>query len=440
MSSSPTRESSTPEALDHVAGRWLARHEPELGRMRRYLHARPELGRQEFETTRYLAARLAEVGLRPVLLPHGCGLWVDVGPRADVALADATAPGRDATAPGRRRPTLLLRADIDALPLDDETETDYRSVTPGVSHACGHDVHTTILLGTGLALAARHARTPLPGTVRLLFQPAEELMPGGSLDAIDAGALANVSCALALHCDPAIDVGKVGLRVGPVTAASDQLEVTLRGPGGHTSRPQNTVDLVYALGRLVTELPATLTRLVDPRTALCVVWGQVSAGSVPNAIPRTALARGTVRLLDRDTWRSAPDLVERVAHQVVAPYGAEVSLSYTRGVPPVVNDPGLTHLFERAAVASLGPEAVVSTGQSLGGEDFAWYLEHVPGALARLGTRTPGGPTYDLHQGRFDVDERALGVGVHLLTAAALLALDARAGVGPQNPPVRQDS
>jgi amidohydrolase len=421
VSGSPAREASTPEALDHVAGRWLAQHEPELARMRRYLHAHPELGRQEYETTRYLAARLAEVGLRPVLLPHGCGLWVDVGTRADIALADGPAPGR-------RRPTLLLRADIDALPLDDETDTDYRSVTPGVSHACGHDVHTTILLGTGLALAARHARTPLPGTVRLLFQPAEELMPGGSLDAIDAGVLTGVSCALALHCDPAIDVGQVGLRVGPVTAASDQLEVRLRGPGGHTSRPQNTVDLIYALGRLVTELPAALTRLVDPRTALCVVWGQVSAGSVPNAIPRTALARGTVRLLDRDTWQDAPGLVERVAHQVVAPYGAEVSMSYTRGVPPVVNEARATRLFERAAVASLGADAVVSTGQSLGGEDFAWYLEHVPGALARLGTRTPGGPTFDLHQGRFDVDEGALAVGVHLLTAAALLALEARAG------------
>lgn len=431
MSGSPAREASTPEALDHVAGSWLARHEPELGRMRRYLHAHPELGRQEFETTRYLAARLAEVGLRPVLLPHGCGLWVDVGPRADLAFADgplADGPLADGQSPGRRRPTLLLRADIDALPLDDETGTDYRSVTPGVSHACGHDVHTTILLGTGLALAARHSRAPLPGTVRLLFQPAEELMPGGSLDAIDAGALTGVSCTLALHCDPAIDVGQVGLRVGPVTAASDQIEVTLRGPGGHTSRPQNTVDLVYALGRLLTELPAALTRLVDPRTALCIVWGQVSAGSVPNAIPRTALARGTVRLLDRQTWQDAPRLVERVAHQVVAPYGAEVSLSYTRGVPPVVNDPSVTRLIERAAVASLGLDAVVSTGQSLGGEDFAWYLEHVPGALARLGTRTPGGPTYDLHQGCFDVDERALGVGVHLLTAAALLALEARAG------------
>jgi amidohydrolase len=319
----------------------------------------------------------------------------------------------------------MVRADIDALPLPDEKDVPYASTVPGVCHACGHDVHTVIVLGTALALAASDKARPLPGTVRLVFQPAEEVMPGGALDVIDAGVLEPVSTAFAVHCDPTLDVGSVGLRAGPITAAADRVDVIVTGPGGHTSRPQNTVDLVYALSRIVVELPAALSRLVDPRASLSLVWGQVQAGSVANAIPRTGFARGTLRTLSRDVWDEAPKLIEQLAAQVAAPYGAKVSIEYTRGVPPVLNSTPAIELMRRAAERSLGPASVTTTGQSLGGEDFAWYLEQVPGALARLGTRVPGGPTYDLHQGRFDVDERAIGTGVRLLTRTALDALAA---------------
>jgi amidohydrolase len=199
--------------------------------------------------------------------------------------------------------------------------------------------------------------------------------------------------------------------------------VHLRGPGGHTSRPHNSVDLAYALGKLVTDLPAALTRLIDPRAAVTLVWGRVAAGSANNAIPQTAMAGGTVRVLDREAWAGVPEVLARVAQQIVAPYGAQIEVDYRRGVPPVVNDARAVALLRAAADSALGRDASVATSQSLGGEDFGWYLERVPGAMARLGVRPPGAAPYDLHQAAFDVDERCIGVGVRLLTETALLAL-----------------
>ncbi|WP_018635429.1 amidohydrolase [Parafrankia elaeagni] len=396
-----------------TATAWLAEHEGELIALRRDLHAHPELGRQEHRTTAAVEARLLAAGLSPQRFPDVPGLWCDIGAGVDAG------PGIDAEAP-----VVMLRADLDALPLTDLKGVPYRSTVPGVTHACGHDVHTTVALGAGLALAA-HARVhPLPGTVRLLFQPAEETMPGGALDVIDAGVLKPVTAAITVHCDPALDVGTIGLRSGPITSAADAVEITLAGPGGHTSRPQNTVDLVYALARLAVDLPAALSRRVDPRSALSLVWGQVQAGTVTNAIPRTGKLRGTIRTLSRETWETAPELVERLAEQIVAPYGAEIAVDYVRGVPPVVNTAEVVDAFGAAVDTVLGHGASTTVAQSLGGEDFGWYLTHVPGGLARLGTRTPGGTTFDLHQGTFDVDERAIGVGVRFLSAAACELLD----------------
>jgi amidohydrolase len=398
---------------------WVADHEPELVEFRRDLHAHPELGRAEFRTTRVIADRLAAGGLRPRVLPGDRGVWADIrpggpaGPEADVAEAGDGEDRPDV-------PVIMVRADIDALPLTDPKDVPYASTVPGVCHACGHDAHTSAVLGAGLALAEAARRQPLPGTVRLVFQPAEEVMPGGSRDVIDAGVLKPVSGAITLHCDPTLDVGTVGLRVGPVTAAADSVRATLAGPGGHTSRPQNTVDLIYALGQLVVELPAALSRLVDPRAALSLVWGQIEAGTVANAIPRAGSARGTVRTLSRETWEVAPALVSRLAAQIVAPYGAEISVDYIRGVPPVVNTAEVVESFRLAVADTLGIGAEVGVVQSLGGEDFGWYLEHVPGALARLGTRVPGGATHDLHQPAFDIDERAIGIGARLMAAAAV--------------------
>ncbi|MCW2499958.1 MAG: N-acyl-L-amino acid amidohydrolase [Frankiales bacterium] len=379
---------------------WLAEHEAELIAVRRALHQRPELGRLEHETTALIAQRLSVAGLSPKVLASGTGLVCDVGSEG---------------------PVVVLRADIDALPMQDEKDVPYRSQVPGVCHACGHDVHTAVLLGAGLALAARG----LPGRVRLVFQPAEEQMPGGALDVLAEGYLDGVAAIFGLHCDPSLEVGRVGLKTGPITAAADAVEVRLTGPGGHTSRPHNTVDLVHALATVATGLPDALSRLVDPRAGLCLVWGHVSAGVARNAIPREGVLSGTLRVLDKTAWQEAPDLVERLVQGLVAPYGARATVTYERGVPPVVNDPAATALLTAAVRTALGPGAAVPTLQSLGGEDFAWYLDHAPGAMARLGVRPPGTERpVDLHQPAFDVDEAAIAVGVRVLVAAATAALE----------------
>jgi amidohydrolase len=211
-----------------------------------------------------------------------------------------------------------------------------------------------------------------------------------------------------------------------VTAAADTVEVRLRGPGGHTSRPHNTVDLIHVLGTVATDLPGALSRLVDPRAGLCLVWGHVSAGVARNAIPREGLLQGTLRVLDKGAWQSAPDLVRRVVEGIVSPYGARADVTYVRGVPPVVNDPSATSLLTAAVTTALGAGAAVQTTQSLGGEDFAWYLDHVPGSMARLGVKPPGlERPVDLHQGLFDVDESCLAVAVRVLVTAAVAALTA---------------
>lgn len=383
-------------AVDDLAG--------ELVAIRRDLHAHPEVAWQEERTTALVAKRLEEAGLSLQLLPKS-GLVAEVG--------------------GPDGPTVALRADLDALAVDDLTDDPWASVYDGVAHACGHDVHTAALLGAGLALAAVHARTPLPGRVRLLFQPAEEVMPGGALEVISTGALDGVRNVFGLHCDPGLDVGQVGLREGPLTGAADSLSVRLTGRGGHTSRPHLTQDLTYALATLVTELPAALSRRLDPRAGASLVWGVVRAGSAKNVIPASGVAAGTLRMLDAVAWADAEELVRGLITQIVAPYGVQAEVDYVRGVPPVVNDGIATALLGHAAEVVVGADCHVPVPQSLGGEDFAWYLEQVPGAMARLGTRTPGGPTYDLHQGDLRVDEGATAVGAKVLAVAAVEALGA---------------
>ena len=387
-----------------LADAWLRSHERELIALRRDLHAHPELGREEHRTTALLMDRLAAAGLSPKPLSSGTGLVCDVG--------------------AEDGPIVVLRADLDALPLDDEKLVPYRSTTPGVCHACGHDVHTAAVLGAGLALA--EAAATLDGRVRLVFQPAEELMPGGALDVLADGWLEGATAVFGLHCDPALEVGRIGLKSGPITAAADALQVRLTGPGGHTSRPHNTVDLVHVLSTVATGLPDALGRLVDPRAGLCLVWGHVSAGVAGNAIPRTGVLKGTLRVLDKGAWHGAPAMVQRIVDGLVAPYGAHAEVTYERGVPPVVNEPSATALMAAAVRSALGPGSAVPTVQSLGGEDFAWYLDHVPGSMARLGVKPPGQELpLDLHQGAFDVDEAALPVAVRVLVATALAALSA---------------
>jgi amidohydrolase len=378
---------------------WLSAHRTDVVAWRRSLHSIPELARTEHRSTALVARQLMAAGLEPRTLPGGTGLVCDVG-YGDRCIA--------------------LRADMDALPLAEATGLPFASTVEGVMHACGHDAHTAMVLGAGLALASAPA---LPGRVRLIFQPAEEVQPGGAMDVIADGALGGVERIFGLHCDPRLEVGKLGTRVGPITSACDLLELRLTSPGGHTARPHLTADTVHALGLLITQLPPLLARQVDPRSGTVLVWGAVQAGEAANAIPEHGVLRGTLRTADHSTWGELEDKVRALVASLLAPTGVGYVLEHIRGVPPVVNEEMSAGVLADAAEIVLGPDSPCSTEQSSGGEDFAWYLEHVPGAMARLGVWAGHGPMRDIHQPTFDLDERALPFGVRVLTHAALSAL-----------------
>ena len=372
---------------------------PELRDLQRDLHAHPELSRSETRTTAVVAARLAAAGIAHRTLPV-TGLVADLG----------------AEQPAYR---VALRADLDALPVGERTVLPWASATEGICHACGHDVHVAAMLGAGLALKAHEDVLRERGIgVRLLFQPAEEVIPGGAVDLLAEGALDDVDAIFAVHCDPSLDVGSVGLRQGAITAAADRVTVHLSGRGGHTSRPHLTEDLTFALAKVVTELQAVLSRRLDPRTAFALVWGEVHAGQAANVIPSSGTLAGTLRMLDVTAWTTIGPLLAEAVEHVVAPYAVTAVLEHVQGVPPVVNDADAIEVL-RAAAEGTGLTAV-GTPQSLGGEDFAWYLRRVPGAMARLGTRTPGGHTYDLHQGDLVVDEDSVVQGARLLAGAVV--------------------
>ncbi len=296
-------------SLSDIAESWLAAHFDDLVAWRRHIHRYPELGRQEYATTQFVAERLADAGLNPKVLPGGTGLTCDFGPDHE--------------------PRIALRADMDALPMAERTGAPYESTMPNAAHACGHDAHTAILLGTALALAGV---PELPVALRLIFQPAEELMPGGAIDAIAAGALSGVSRIFALHCDPRLAVGKIAVKAGPITSAADMIEITLHSPGGHTSRPHLTADLVYGLGTLITGLPGVLSRRIDPRNSTVMVWGAVNAGVVANAIPQTGVLAGTIRTASRETWLGLEDIVRQAvaASAVAAGYRAHPAVQPRR--------------------------------------------------------------------------------------------------------------
>ncbi|MGZ8734525.1 MAG: amidohydrolase [Acidimicrobiia bacterium] len=392
---------------------FLDAHLEELIAFRRHLHVHPELSGEEHATTDLVSSRLQVAGLTPRVLTRGTGLVCDLDGNGD--------PG------GSTGPVIALRADLDALAMHDEKDIPYRSQVPGVAHACGHDVHTTVVLGAGLALT-QLARAPggLPGRARLVFQPAEESARGGARDVIADGGLIDVGACFGFHCDPRLDCGMVGVRPGAITSAADLVTIVLHGPGGHTARPEQTVDLVAVAARVALELPGMLRARVGE---LSLVFGAIDAGDAANVIPTTAVLRGTVRSRDRDAWDQAADALVAALDELVGSTGATVALDHERGVPPVVNDAAMTEVLAAGARAALGDDAVVTTEQSAGGDDFAWYLQRVPGSYARLGVHDPTStePRRDLHAGTFDVDEGAIEVGIRVLVTATVAAMTALA-------------
>ncbi len=394
---------------------FLESHFDELVAFRRSLHAHPELSGAEYETTEAIITRLFVAQLIPEVLPSGTGVVCDVVSSKAALLEEV--------------PTVAIRADIDALAMQDDSTTPYTSKVAGVAHACGHDVHTTIVLGTGLLLARLLERSDAPiGRVRLIFEPAEESLPGGAIEVVEHGFLLDVGAIFGLHCDPKLDIGQLGVLGGPITSAADTVEIEITGPGGHTARPERTVDLVTVAAQIAIEVPELLSAATDA-TPVKLVFGALRAGDAANVIPASARLYGTMRCKDHDGWEVAPKLLEAALERVVRPTGATWKLDHRRGVPPVVNDVGATDLLHDAAAGILGPEYVVTTEQSWGGDTFAWYLEIVPGSYARLGTHNPRStlPRFDLHAGTFDVDEQAIAVGVRVLTATALAWLRSQA-------------
>ncbi len=372
--------------------------------IRRDIHAHPEISNEEHRTTGLILDLLEQSDLVAKVLPMGTGAFCDVLP-----------PGFDYS-----EGLVGLRADIDALPIDDGTDLPYASVHPGICHACGHDVHTAILLGVGMVLSRLREQGQLERGVRLIFQPAEEKSPGGAKDAIDGGVLTDVSEVYALHCDPRTEVGRLAYKVGPITSSVDHVKITLTGAGGHTSRPHLTADLVGALGALATGTQLLLSRRVDPRSGVSLVWGRINAGTVANAIPETGTIEGTLRALDDRGWQLAKQLVPQLAEQIVAPFNVGIKVSVSEGVPPAINHSAGVRRMIRATTEMLGSSAVAATEQSLGGEDFSWMLQQRPGALGRLGVRPPGVATWtDLHNPNFTVDERCIPIGLKVLAEIA---------------------
>ncbi|MGH3550913.1 MAG: amidohydrolase [Pseudonocardiaceae bacterium] len=372
-----------------------------LIRLRRDIHMHPELARQELRTTSVVSAALAEVGLAGRVLSSGTGLMVDIGAKSG--------------------PLIALRADMDALPIQDNKEVPYRSQVPSVCHACGHDVHTAILVGAAIELA----RSDLAdfGRVRCIFQPAEEASVSGSLDMIAAGALDGVDRIFSLHCDPSAQVGTVGTRVGPITSATDHMVVKVKSLGDHSGRPHLTPNPIVAICTVVTPLPDMVNAQLSEHERILIGFGTISSNGTMNAIPSYAEASGTVRIPDAAVWPRVPDLIETAIANIIESFALDCDIDYVRVCPAAVNDPEATGVIDQAAASIVGREHVYTPPQSFGGADFSWCLQDVPGAIFRLGVHPPNSTTLvDLQSGRFDVDERAIAVGVKMFTRIAINA------------------
>jgi amidohydrolase len=381
---------------------------PELVAIRRYLHAHPELSFEEAETGSYIAGLLRAKGIACTTGWGGHGV---------VALVEGARPGR----------VIALRADIDALPIQEATDRPYRSLKDGVMHACGHDAHTASLLGTAFILYDLRERWA--GTVKFIFQPGEEKFPGGASLLIAEGVLRDPgpSAIFGQHVLPELDAGKVGFREGMSMASADEIYLTVEGRGGHGAQPHLLVDPVAIAATLVTSLQQLVSRNADPLLPTVLTFGRIwSDGGATNVIPSRVHLEGTLRTLDEDWRQEAHRLLTRMAEGIAAGMGGHCRLEIRKGYPALHNDPSLTRRARASAEAYLGAENVVDIPIRMGAEDFAWYGRELPSCFYRLGTGTPGGPpAAGLHSPAFDIDEDALRTGSGLM---ARIALDALAG------------
>ena len=381
----------------------LGQELPELLELRQHLHAHPELSGEEHQTAALVAGELRSLGWRVQEGVGRTGVVAELGPN--------------------QGPTVGLRVDMDALPVEERTGLPYASKRQGVMHACGHDLHTCTGLGVARLLAALPS---LKSRVRLLFQPAEEIAQG-AIWMRDAGATKGLDALFGIHVVPNLPAGIVGIRRGCLTAAAGELEILVRGEGGHGARPHQSVDAIWMAAKVVTELQQAISRRLDALQPVVVSFGKVEGGRAFNVIADQVRLLGTVRCLDLDQHAMLPGWIEDTVQAICAGCGGSAEVRYRCIAPPVDNDVALTNLLERCAIDRLGRDRVVPVEQtSLGAEDFAELLRDVPGMMMRLGVAGPDGCA-PLHNGAFALDETALAVGIEVL-AVTLLAWMAEHG------------
>ncbi len=374
---------------------------PRLIEIRRHIHAHPELSGQEYQTAAYVAGVLSS-----------CGLHVEEAVGKTGVVGELTGKGQDS-----RR--LAIRTDMDALPINEQTNLEFASRKPGVMHACGHDVHTTLGLGTAMILSQLEGG--LPGNMRFIFQPAEEIAQGASWMVQD-GAMRDVSHIFGVHVFPSIPARSLGIRYGALTAAADDLEIFITGESGHGARPHQAIDAIWIASQVITTLQQALSRTQNPLHPIVLTIGQISGGRAPNIIADQVRMAGTVRSLHPKTHADLPAWIENIVAQVCQTYGAKYTMNYRHGVPSVQNDPTLNQLLEAAAKEAWGGDRVqILEESSLGAEDFSLYLQHAPGTMFRLGVGDRDRPYYPLHHPLFEVDEAAIVTGVVTLAYASWL-------------------
>ena len=365
---------------------------PRLIEIRRHLHAHPELSGKEYQTSAYIAGVLSAAGLQT---QESVGKTGVIGELAGAGTDDRL---------------LAIRTDMDALPIVERTGLPFSSQNQGVMHACGHDVHTTVGLGTAMILAELGAE--LPGRMRFIFQPAEEIAQGAAWMVAD-GAMKEVDSIFSLHVFPSIPAGSIGIRYGALTAAADDLEITILGESGHGARPHEAVDAIWIASQVITGLQQAISRTQNPLRPLVLTIGTISGGRAPNIIADRVELSGTVRSLHPETHATLPNWIEQIVTDICGTYGAKCQVNYRRGVPSVQNDIALTQILESSARAAWGSDRVqILPEPSLGAEDFSVYLQHAPGTMFRLGVGTPDAKNHPLHHPQFMVDESAIITGV----------------------------